>query len=249
MRWLQFRRRVPGRVWYAVLWWDTCQWLSSILVRVGFGLRIHGRDRIPAAGPLIYVCNHQSFLDPMINAATVRDRPFRPIARETLFRGIGGTMIRSLGALPVVGGAGDKGAMRTALAELAAGRSVLIYPEGGRTHDGALMRFQAGVSILLKRSKATVVPIGMDGSFEAWPRSKSRPRWRRAIDTEVGDPISSETLLADGAAEGLRRLEREVDDLRRRCRMRLRDRFGPTYPAPGPGDRPFIGLEGGDDGG
>ena len=157
---LRFSRRVPGRAWYAVLWWDVCERVAASIVRLAFGLRIHGHERIPRTGPLIYVSNHQSFLDPVINAAAVRDRPFRPFARETLFRGPLGTMIRSLGAIPVTGGAGDKSSMRAALEELEAGRSVLIYPEGGRTFDGALARFQSGVSILLKRSKATVIPIG-----------------------------------------------------------------------------------------
>ena len=247
MRRLQFRRRAPGRAWYAILWWDVCERVATFLIQLCFGLRMHGRERIPATGALIYVCNHQSFLDPALNAAVVRDRPFRPFARETLFRGPLGVVIRSLGAIPVTGGAGDKGSMRAALAELEAGRCILIYPEGGRTFDGGLAAFQSGVSILLKRSKATVVPIGMDGAFETWPRTSSRPRLRRPIDTEVGNPIESETLLAGGTSEALRRLEAEIDELRLRCRARLRDRYGAAYPPAGIGDRPFAEREGGTD--
>ena len=243
MKRLQFLRRAPGRAWYAVLWWDFCERVATASLHVLFGLRVHGRQRIPRTGPLIFVSNHQSFLDPAINAAAVRDRPFRPFARETLFRGPLGTIIRSLGAIPVTGGAGDKSSMRAALAELDAGRSVLIYPEGGRTFDGALATFQSGVSILLKRSKATVVPIGMDGAFETWPRTSSRPNLRRSIETEVGEPIDSEVLLELGTVAALRRLEAEVDALRLRCRSRLHARFGPSYPPAGPGDLPFAVRE------
>jgi 1-acyl-sn-glycerol-3-phosphate acyltransferase len=159
-------------------------------------------------------------------------------ARETLFRGVFGTLIRSLGALPVVGGGGDKAVMRAALSELEAGRCVLVYPEGTRTADGGLAPFKSGIALLLRRSNATIVPMGIEGAYDAWPRQASRPRWRRRVELEVGEPIEVESLLADGVPEAMRRLEREVDTLRRRCRERLRARCGPGYPAPGVGDGP-----------
>jgi len=238
LRFLQVGRRAPGRPFLAVMWWDACRVLTTTLIHVLFGLRVVGRERIPAEGPLLYVSNHQSFLDPIINGAAIHDRPFRPFARETLFRGVFGTLIRSLGALPVVGGGGDKAVMRAALSELEAGRCVLVYPEGTRTADGGLAPFKSGIALLLRRSNATVVPIGIEGAFDAWPRNASRPRWRRRIETEVGDPIAVEALLAGGASDAMRRLEREVDLLRRRCRERLRARCGPNHPAPGIGDGP-----------
>jgi 1-acyl-sn-glycerol-3-phosphate acyltransferase len=238
LRVLQVGRRAPGRPFLAVIWWDICRLLTTIVVHVCFGLRVVGRERIPRTGPLLYVSNHQSFLDPIINGAAIHDRPFRPFARETLFRGVFGTLIRSLGALPVVGGGGDKAVMRAALSELEAGRCVLVYPEGTRTPDGGLAPFKSGIALLLRRSNATIVPIGIEGAFDAWPRHASRPRWRRRIESEVGEPIDVASLLADGAPEAMLRLEREVDALRRRCRERLRARCGPAYPAPGVGDGP-----------
>lgn len=238
MRWLQVGRRCPGRPFLGVLWWDVCRLLSTGFMHLAFGLRVVGRERIPAEGPLLYLSNHQSVLDPVINGAAIHDRPFRPFARETLFRGPFGVLIRSLGALPVVGGGGDKAVMRAALAELDAGRCVLVYPEGSRTHDGGLAPFKNGIALLLKRSNATVVPIGIEGAYDAWPRSAKRPRWRRRIETEVGEPIGVDDLLQDGVPAAMRRLEHEIDELRRRCRTRLRARCGPAYPAPGIGDGP-----------
>jgi 1-acyl-sn-glycerol-3-phosphate acyltransferase len=236
LRWLEVGRRAPGRPFIAVIWWDVCRLLSTIALHIGFGLRVVGKDRIPRSGPLLYVSNHQSFLDPIINGAAVHDRPFRPFARETLFRGVFGTLIRSLGALPVVGGGGDKAVMRAALSELEAGRCVLVYPEGTRTSDGGLAPFKSGIALLLRRSNATVIPMGIEGAFDAWPRGSSRPRWRRRIETEVGDPIDVGSLLSEGVPAAMLRLEREVDELRRRCRDRLRARCGPAYPAPGVAD-------------
>ena len=236
MKRFEFARRAPGRPAIATLWWDICQSLSALFVKVGFGLRVTGRERIPSNGPLLYLSNHQSFMDPVINGALIHDRPFRPFARETLFRGPFGWLIHSLGALPVSGGGGDKAVMRAAIAELKAGRCVLIYPEGTRCPDGTVKTFKSGIALLLKRADATIVPIGIDGAFDAWPRNRSRPRWRRPIECEAGAPIAAKDLLAEGVPEALQRLERDVDELRLRCRARLRARFGPEVPEPGPSD-------------
>jgi 1-acyl-sn-glycerol-3-phosphate acyltransferase len=127
--------------------------------------------------------------------------------------------------------------MRAAISELQSGRCVLIYPEGTRTPDGTVKLFKSGVALLLKRADAMVIPIGIDGAFDAWPRNRSRPRWRRAIECEAGEPIPSAELLADGVPAAMKRLEKEVEVLRLRCRARLRARFGPEYPAAGPGDQ------------
>ena len=237
-RWFQVSRRAPGRPVLAVIWWIFCQRFMELVVRLGFGLRIVGRDRVPRTGPLLYLSNHQSFLDPVLNATAAADRPFRPFARETLFRTPLGWLFRSLGGMPVVGNGSDKSSMRLALAELDAGRCVLIYPEGSRTFDGAVQPFKSGLGLLLRRSNATVVPVGMDGSFDAWPRQRSSPRWRRSIELEIGDPIDRDELLELGMPAAMDRLEAVIDELRLRCRARLRERFGPDYPAPGPGDLP-----------
>lgn len=234
--WFQASRRAPGRSRLAVLWWDGWRFFMEKVVAIGFGLRIHGRERIPRTGPVLYLSNHQSFLDPILNAAVARDRPFRPFARESLLRGPLGWILRSLGGMPVSGTGSDKSVMRAALKELAEGRGVLIYPEGSRSPDGAIHPFKSGIGLLLKRSDAIIIPVGMDGSFDAWPRQRSTPRWRRPIELEVGEPIDRDELLADGIPAALLRLEECVDELRRRCRHRLRERFGSEYPAPGPGD-------------
>ena len=234
--WFQASRRAPGRSRLAVFWWDGWRFLMQTVVAVAFGLRIKGRELIPRTGPVLYLSNHQSFLDPILSASVARDRPFRPFARETLFRGPLGWLLSSLGGMPVSGTGSDKSVMRAALTELAEGRGVLIYPEGSRTPDGAMHPFKTGIGLLLRRSDAIIIPVGMDGSFNAWPRQRSIPCWRNAIELEVGEPIDREELLADGVPAALLKLEERVDELRLRCRHRLRERFGPDYPPPGPGD-------------
>jgi 1-acyl-sn-glycerol-3-phosphate acyltransferase len=201
-----------------------------------FGFRVHNRDRIPREGALIYVCNHQSYLDPILCGIASRDRPARPLARQELFKFLPLRLfLKSLGTLSLSGSARDKSAFRITLAELEAGRTVMLFPEGSRSFDGSIAEFKPGVGLLLKRSKATVVPIGIDGAFDAWPRT-GRIRLGRRVECEVGEPIGSEELLKDGVAQAISRLKIEVDQLRMRCRERIRTRTGGRQPASGPGD-------------
>ena len=115
---------------------------------------------------------------------------------------------------------------------------MMVYPEGSRSFDGALQPFKSGIGLLLKKGNVTVLPMGLDGCFDAWPRS-GMPRLFKKIEVEIGDPISSEELLKDGIGPAMTRLEREVDELRLRCRSRIRKRSRGRLPAPGPGDGPY----------
>ncbi|MGA1393613.1 MAG: lysophospholipid acyltransferase family protein, partial [Phycisphaerales bacterium] len=100
-------------------------------------------------------------------------------------------------------------AMRAAMAELEAGRCVVVFPEGTRSPDGSMQPFRRGVLLLLKRAKATVLPMGVAGTFEAWPKGR-RPGLCGRGRLAGGEPISSEELLGLSSDEALARLEREV---------------------------------------
>ncbi len=233
-----FENRCPGRSWYAVCWWLFCANSVRIIMYLAFRLHIHGRKNIPKTGPIIFISNHQSFLDPMICGAATTPRPGKPFAKEGLFRFPLGVLIRSLGAMPIKGKGRDKAVMRMAVEELAAGRTVSIYPEGTRSFDGAIKPFKPGIGILLKRGKACVVPMAIEGAFDAWPRT-GRPRIGQCVECQIGHPIEHDELMKDGVLPALRRLEQEVDRLRLICRERIRARTGRRLPAPGPGDAPF----------
>jgi long-chain acyl-CoA synthetase len=77
-------------------------------------------------------------------------------------------------------------------------RDILVwFPEGNRSHDGQLQRFQSGVGLLLDKSGAPVVPTAIFGAFEAWPRSRRYPR-RGRVKVVFGPPLSRAELLAAG---------------------------------------------------
>lgn len=241
MKRLQWSRRVPGRSALRILWWDFSRFVSASTLRLLYGLRVRGLEHVPTHGPVLFVSNHQSFFDPVINGAVVKDRQYTAIARESLFRFAPfAWLIRSYGALAVAGEASDTAAIKIALSELAAGRCILIYPEGKRSPEGGLCDFQRGVLLLQRRAKVDVLPIGIDGACDAWPRASKRPLLRGRIAAEAGPVIPAATLAKLSADEAMALLSAEVDRLRLRARASIRERSRGRWPLPGPGDRPYA---------
>jgi 1-acyl-sn-glycerol-3-phosphate acyltransferase len=66
---------------------------------------------------------------------------------------------------------------------LGAGHPVLVFPEGERSPDGRMQALRPGIALLMKRVRAPIVPVGIAGTYDAWPR------WRRL-------PIPSPLFLA-----------------------------------------------------
>jgi 1-acyl-sn-glycerol-3-phosphate acyltransferase len=210
-RWWQFRRRVPGRSVAAILWFGFGRTVVSISLRVLYRYRVLDRDRIPAVGPVLVVANHESFLDPMLVGSTMSDRQFSPLARDTLFRFRPfGALLRSYGVIPVRREGGDAAAMRATIAELKAGRCVAVFPEGTRSPDGRMLPFRRGVLLMLGRVDCEVIPMGIAGSFEVWPKGRGRPRWRGRTTVAVGEPIPAKVLRELPPQEALARLEDAV---------------------------------------
>ncbi|MEM1167329.1 MAG: lysophospholipid acyltransferase family protein, partial [Planctomycetota bacterium] len=145
-------------------------------------------------------------------------RGARFVARETLFRGPFGRLIAFLGAIPVRRGEPDTAAIRRYVAELHAGHVLLMFPEGTRGADGPTGAFLRGASLLIKRAKVDVVPVGIDGPARALPRG-SRPSFpppRLAVC--YGEKIRHADLAALPPDEALATLQNAVEHLRLRAR-------------------------------
>src|SRR5260370_22990757 len=157
------------------LWYETCFWVSGPAMTLGFSLRTEGMRHVPETGPALLIANHQSYLDPdLVGIAARRHLCF--LARKTLFQSkFFALFIRSLQAVPIDHkGIGIDG-IREILEQLEAGRAVLVFPEGERTHDGHINQLRPGVALLIQRAQSPVVPAGIAGAHEAWPRQRAFP--------------------------------------------------------------------------
>jgi long-chain acyl-CoA synthetase len=67
-------------------------------------------------------------------------------------------------------------AMRAGAFGLNQGRILVLYPEGERSNDGTPRVFRKGAAILSIHTQAPIVPVAIEGFYEAWPRHKKFPK-------------------------------------------------------------------------
>jgi 1-acyl-sn-glycerol-3-phosphate acyltransferase len=239
MSFSDYRSLMPRRSPLQVLfWWVAVRWLCFFIFKLLYRLRSMNRARIPRRGAVIFVSNHQSHLDPILMG--VHCGPFAPLARTTLFEiPMWGRALYSLGGIPLDRDKGDLGAMRAAIDVLKTGGRIMIFPEGTRSRDGSIGDFLPGMLVLVRRAKATVVPVAIEGAHDAWPAGFGRPKFRGRIAMTTGDPITADELLGAGREQGLEMLRRRIETMRLDLRAQIRARSRGRYPAPGPADEPF----------
>jgi 1-acyl-sn-glycerol-3-phosphate acyltransferase len=62
-----------------------------------------------------------------------------------------------------------------------------VFPEGTRSHDGALQQVREGVGMLALRSGAKVLPVGVIDSDVLWPRGRLLPRFGKRVTVRYGE--------------------------------------------------------------
>jgi 1-acyl-sn-glycerol-3-phosphate acyltransferase len=198
-----------------LLGWRFPSFVARVAFWLLYRLRVVGEVEIPAEGPLIYVANHQSHLDPPAVGSLACLRPCYFVARASLFafRPFG-AMIAFFGSIPLERDRGGVAGLRSAVRVLERGGCLLLFPEGTRSPDGSLGRFKPGVVLLARKTGASVLPIALDGLHEIWPRGRRLPRLHGRARVMFGKAIGAEELLADGTEAALERLRTEVSALR-----------------------------------
>jgi 1-acyl-sn-glycerol-3-phosphate acyltransferase len=193
-----------------------CYNLIRLVARVFFRFRVVHGERMINHGPVILAANHQSYLDPPV-AGSVSKRAIYFLARKSLLDGwFLGWLLPKLNVIPVDADSGkDRTALKALIRILKAGQGTLVFPEGGRTLDGALQPALPGVGLVIAKTLAPVVPMRIFGAYEAWPIGQKWPR-RRPVTVVVGEPIYFTS--AD--------LEPKGKDLYQRLSQRVMDAIG-----------------------
>jgi long-chain acyl-CoA synthetase len=157
-----------------------------------FHLKTRGLENLPEKGPFLVCPNHQSYVDPMVMAGAFPWRLFRDtfaVGTSDIFGK--GFMRRLAGWLRVAVVDPDANlvpAMRAGAYGLSQGHILLLYPEGERTDDGTPRVFRKGAAILSIHTQAPIVPVAIEGFYEAWPRHKKFPRFAN-LQIVFGKPI------------------------------------------------------------
>lgn len=162
------------------------RFLAWLLVHTFYRVRAEGLDNIPEEGPCILVCNHVSYVDPVVISACVR-RPIRFVMDHRIFRiPVLSFIFRTMRTIPIAPAKEDAALKEWAFAEAAKalreGEIVGIFPEGKLTETGELNPFRPGVQQMVATTPVPVVPMalrGLWGSFFSRSHDgRAMRRWR-----------------------------------------------------------------------
>lgn len=238
------RQKRPGTPLRHTLFYGFAAGVVRILMRFVYRARSFGARRVPATGAVLLVANHQSYLDPPLVGISVRNRHLDYLARAGLFEvPVLGGLLRGLNSVPIKEDGGDAAAIKEILRRLEKGYAVLIFPEGTRSPDGTMQPFKRGIAVLVKRAKCPVVPVAVEGCFDAWPRERARPRFvGQRVAVAFGDPIPHAELMVRGPDAALEQLQAQVGRLRIVLRRWLRRSSNGRFPPLGAADGVMVGA-------
>lgn len=190
-------------------------------------------ERVPGAGPVLIVANHQSYYDPPLIGAGITQRPLDYLARAGLFKNpLFARFIRAFHAFPIKEDSGDRAALEAVVGRLQAGGAVLLFPEGRRTLDGHVMPLKRGMALILRKARCPVLPVAIDGVFDVFPPGQKRPTlFKGPIGVHYGHPIEPHDLPRH-AEDLLTMLHDQIDRQRLELRIELLKKSGGTFPKP-----------------
>jgi 1-acyl-sn-glycerol-3-phosphate acyltransferase len=169
------------------LWGNVNLWAAGVKVRM------KGFEHLDPRHPYVFLSNHQGWFDifTLLGKLPVQ---FRWLAKEELFKVfVLGRAMRAAGYVPI-----DRSDRRKAVESLnqAAervqnGTSIVIFPEGTRSQDGALQEFKKGGFILAIKAQQLIVPITISGSYRVFPKRGDWMIRPGIIEVTIGKPIST----------------------------------------------------------
>jgi 1-acyl-sn-glycerol-3-phosphate acyltransferase len=193
------------------------RFVAWLIINVVYRIRPVGLENIPRKGPAVVVCNHVSFIDPIILGGSVA-RPMRFVMYFKIFKmPFLSFIFRNAKAIPIASRAEDEELMNAAFekvdAELAAGNIVCIFPEGGLTTDGEIQRFRPGIEKIIARRPVPVIPVALGRLWGSWFSRRKHGGIRKIpgrlfarVPIIFGEPVAP----ADVTAERLELLVRTL---------------------------------------
>ncbi|MCR5135407.1 MAG: 1-acyl-sn-glycerol-3-phosphate acyltransferase [Clostridiales bacterium] len=149
----------------------TIKWGNHLKKSFDIDITVEGKENLPAEGPVVYICNHQSFADIPVLCAVLDTVQFAFVARENLKQvPIYGTWMRRIRSVMIK--REDPRAALRAISEgvdlIKEGFSLLIFPEGTRAKCSQMAEFKAGSIKLATKPGVPIIPVSINGSYECF---------------------------------------------------------------------------------
>ena len=188
--------------------------IGTFLAHGVWNSSVHGADRVPTSGPVLFAANHASILDgPLLYG--MAPRPAHFLVKKEMFEGslptrlLGWSLLQA-GQIPIDRDRGDRDALQSVLAVLSAGGAAGVFPEGTRGRgDAASVR--SGIAWIALQSGAPVVPVACLGAHLPGERERALPPLRRRLWFCFGEPF---TVVKEPGVPGRLALAAAVDQVR-----------------------------------
>lgn len=151
------------------------------LCRKVYNFKVSGLENIPKNENYILCSNHINNLDPIWILAAMGEADYHKIgclaALHLYENKRTRKMFNLIGAIPVDRSGNTAPALNRCKECLNDGYSLIVFPEGARARDGNLLPFKSGVAVLSAETGKAIIPIGISGGYEIFPRSRKIPRF------------------------------------------------------------------------
>lgn len=207
------------------------------------GLRVWGRDRVPATGACVLAINHIGVLDP-IQIGMASPRTVDYMAKRELFDVPGlRHVIAAFGAFSVRRGSSDRDAIRLARDRLRAERCLGIFVEGTRQPTQAIGTVKPGAAMLALAEDVPVVAVCLQVHRRGGPGVHASVRLRGSPRVAFGAPLdlSGHGRNARGYRAAAAEIEAELRNLR--SFIAAAERVGSPVAAVPPAARPDPSAE------
>ncbi len=206
--------------------------VDCFIFKLFFNIKVEGAGNVPKDGAYILFPNHTSDLDGPAITASLQRRPvfqlfyfifipyyFRPFVKSSLLR----NLVKMIRFIPFDYSTHFLEALRSAYLVLKRGKGLCFFPEGLRSSTGKIGKFKKGFGVLAKETGAKLVPVAIEGAYEAWPSTAGYPK-RHRIRVKFGKPLLTEDMEKEGLAMGSKDPYDAICVAARKALMELKDK-------------------------
>ena len=155
--------------------------IYSKLLKILYNPTTKGTKNIPEKGPIIIVGNHKHAFDPIMVMSNT-NRTIHYMAKESLFKGIHGKILESIGTIKIHRNKSNPIAIKEAEEILKQGGAVGIFPEGTRNRTNQeLLKFRHGAVEIAKKTNTPIIPFAIKGDYKLF---------KKGLSIEFGKPIN-----------------------------------------------------------
>ena len=174
-----------NRVLYRIL-----KVICGTILKVLYRPKVYGTENIPDTGAVVFVSNHRHAFDPVVVMANT-SRFVHYLAKESLFKGIHGKILESIGIIKVDRSKRNPLAVMSAEDVLSAGGAIGIFPEGTRNRtEEPLLKFKTGAVRMAQNTNALIIPCAIRGEFKVF---------KKGLEIEFGKPLEVSDMTVEDA--------------------------------------------------